>query len=150
MDSIKTAKISAIARSIMEQMNLSKPDKDPEDYSKNFGEFHYEPSVGETFTTWCAGNRDVYENRMAGLSNETMITMLLRKFSKSDCDLYLAYLQPLSPKDLAFEETIEKCKIMFGDNTSPFNLTFKSLSLAIRKGEDIHKYTATVNQMCNV
>ncbi|VUZ43865.1 unnamed protein product [Hymenolepis diminuta] len=121
MDSIKTAKISAIARSIMEQMNLSKPDKDPEDYSKNFGEFHYEPSVGETFTT-----------------------------CKSDCDLYLAYLQPLSPKDLAFEETIEKCKIMFGDNTSPFNLTFKSLSLAIRKGEDIHKYTATVNQMCNV
>ncbi|VDL60578.1 unnamed protein product [Hymenolepis diminuta] len=35
MDSIETAKIAAIVRCIMEQMNLSKPDKDPEDYIKN-------------------------------------------------------------------------------------------------------------------
>ncbi|KAM3180289.1 hypothetical protein ACTXT7_016580 [Hymenolepis weldensis] len=76
----------------MEQMDLSKPDKDPEDYLKNVGEFHYEPSVGEIFTTWYARNRDIYENRMAGLPNETRINMLLRKFSKSDRDLYLATL----------------------------------------------------------
>ncbi|KAM3188538.1 hypothetical protein ACTXT7_000092 [Hymenolepis weldensis] len=31
MDSIEAAKIAAIVRCIMEQMNLSKPDKDPED-----------------------------------------------------------------------------------------------------------------------
>ncbi|VDL59761.1 unnamed protein product [Hymenolepis diminuta] len=35
MDSIETAKIAAIVRCIMEQMNLSKPDKDQEDYIKN-------------------------------------------------------------------------------------------------------------------
>ncbi|VDL61097.1 unnamed protein product [Hymenolepis diminuta] len=29
----------------MEQTNLSKPDKDPEDYIKNVGEFRYEPSA---------------------------------------------------------------------------------------------------------
>ncbi|VUZ57176.1 unnamed protein product [Hymenolepis diminuta] len=28
----------------MEQMNLSKPDTDPEAFIKNVGEFHYEPS----------------------------------------------------------------------------------------------------------
>ncbi|KAM3181678.1 hypothetical protein ACTXT7_013899 [Hymenolepis weldensis] len=56
IDSIETAKIVAIVRCIMEQMNLSKPDKDPEDYIKNVGEFHYEPSVGEIFTTWYARN----------------------------------------------------------------------------------------------
>ncbi|KAM3185160.1 hypothetical protein ACTXT7_006905 [Hymenolepis weldensis] len=44
MDSIETAKIAIIVRCIMEQMNLSKPDKDPKDYIKNVGEFHYEPS----------------------------------------------------------------------------------------------------------
>ncbi|VUZ51558.1 unnamed protein product [Hymenolepis diminuta] len=32
-------------------MNLSKPDKNPEDYVKNVGEFHYESSVGEIFAT---------------------------------------------------------------------------------------------------
>ncbi|KAM3182284.1 hypothetical protein ACTXT7_012704 [Hymenolepis weldensis] len=62
MDSIETEKIAAIVRCIMGQMNLSKPDKDPEDYIKNVGEFHYEPSVGEIFTTWYARNRDIYEN----------------------------------------------------------------------------------------
>ncbi|VDL64862.1 unnamed protein product [Hymenolepis diminuta] len=52
MDSIETAKIAATVRCIMEQMNLSKPDKDPEAFIKNIGEFRYEPSVGEIFTTW--------------------------------------------------------------------------------------------------
>ncbi|KAM3180657.1 hypothetical protein ACTXT7_015869 [Hymenolepis weldensis] len=52
--------------------------------------------------------------------------MLLRKSSKSDHDLYLAHLLPLSPKDLTFEETIDKCE--------------KCLNFAIREGEDIHKY----------
>ncbi|KAM3180982.1 hypothetical protein ACTXT7_015242 [Hymenolepis weldensis] len=69
---------------IEEQMNLSKPDKGPEDYIKNVGEFHYEPSVGEIFTTWYARNRDVYENRMAGLAIETRTNMLLWKFSKNN------------------------------------------------------------------
>ncbi|VUZ48827.1 unnamed protein product [Hymenolepis diminuta] len=116
-------------------MNLSKPDKDPEDFIKNIGEFHYEPSVGEIFTTWYARYQDIYENRTAGLPNEMRITMLLRKFSKNDHDLYLAYLLPLSPKDFTYEETIEK--------------RFKCLDLAIREGEDIHMYAATVNRMCN-
>ncbi|VDL18892.1 unnamed protein product [Hymenolepis diminuta] len=92
MDSIETAKIAAIVRCIMEQMNLSKPDKDPEAFIKNVGEFHYEPSVGEIFTTWYARYQDIYENGMAGLPNEMRINMLLRKFSKNDHDLYLAYL----------------------------------------------------------
>ncbi|VUZ53699.1 unnamed protein product [Hymenolepis diminuta] len=35
MDSIETAKMAAIVRSIMEQMNSSKPDKDTEDYIVN-------------------------------------------------------------------------------------------------------------------
>ncbi|VDL35645.1 unnamed protein product [Hymenolepis diminuta] len=51
MDSIETEKITAIFRSTTEQMNLSKPNKDSEDYAKNVGEFHYEPSVGELFMT---------------------------------------------------------------------------------------------------
>ncbi|VUZ52730.1 unnamed protein product [Hymenolepis diminuta] len=106
MDSIESAKIAAIGRSIREQMNLSKPDKDSEDYIKNVGEFHYEPSVGEIFTKWYARNRDIYESRMPG---------------KSDRDLYLDYLLPLSPKDLTFEEMIEKCEKVFGDSTSLFN-----------------------------
>ncbi|VUZ44365.1 unnamed protein product [Hymenolepis diminuta] len=97
--------------------------------------FHYESSVGEIFTTWYARIRDIYENRIAGLPNKTKINTLLRKFSQSDHDLYLAYLLPLSLKDLTFEETIEK--------------RFECLNLAIREGEDIHKYAATVNRMCN-
>ncbi|VUZ44349.1 unnamed protein product, partial [Hymenolepis diminuta] len=109
-----------------------------EDYIKNVGEFHYEPSVGDILTTRCACNRDIYENRMAGLPNETKINMLLRKFSKSDHDLYLAYLLPLSPKDLTFEETMEKS-----------DRHFECLNLAIREGEDIHKYAPVMNRMCN-
>ncbi|VUZ49815.1 unnamed protein product [Hymenolepis diminuta] len=97
----------------MEQMNLSKPDKDPEDYIKNVGEFHYEPSVGEIFTT-----------------------------CNSDHDLYLAYLLSFPSKDLTFEETIGKCGKVFGDNTSLFNRRFKCLNFAISEGKDIHKYAA--------
>ncbi|VUZ56321.1 unnamed protein product [Hymenolepis diminuta] len=137
MDSIETAKIAAIVRCIMEQMNLSKPDKDQEDYIKNVGEFHYEPVVGETFTTWYARNRGIYENRMARLFNETRINMLL-KLSKSDHNLCLAYLLPLSPKDFTFEGTIEKCEKVFGHNISLFNRRFKCLNLTISEGEDIH------------
>ncbi|VDL65087.1 unnamed protein product, partial [Hymenolepis diminuta] len=138
MDSIETAKIAATVRCIMEQMNLSKPDKDPEAFIKNIGEFRYEPSVGEIFTTWYARYLDIYENRVPGLPNEMRINMLLRKFSKNGHDLYLAYLLPLSPKDFTYEETIEKCGKVFGDNTSLFNRRFKCLNLAIREGESIH------------
>ncbi|VDL33891.1 unnamed protein product [Hymenolepis diminuta] len=84
---------------------------------------------------------------MTVLSNETGIYMLLRKFSQSDHDLYLAYLPPLSPKDLTFEETIEKCENVFGDTTSLFSRHFKCQSLDIHDGEDIHKYTAVVNRI---
>ncbi|VUZ49929.1 unnamed protein product [Hymenolepis diminuta] len=87
---------------------------------------------------WYARNRDVYENRMAGLPEEMRMNMLLWKFSKRDHDLYLAYPLPLSPKDITFEETIEK-----------WDRRFKSLNLAIYEGEDVHKYTAVVNRMCN-
>ncbi|VUZ45833.1 unnamed protein product [Hymenolepis diminuta] len=58
---------------------------------------------------------------MVGLLDEMRIIMLFRKFSKSDHDLYPAYLLPLSPKDLTFEETI---------------------NLTTREGEGIHKSTA--------
>ncbi|VUZ38883.1 unnamed protein product [Hymenolepis diminuta] len=44
---------------------------------------------------------------MARLPDEMRTNMLLRKFSKSDHDLYLTYLLPLSPRDLTFEETME-------------------------------------------
>ncbi|VUZ54484.1 unnamed protein product [Hymenolepis diminuta] len=74
--------------------------------------------------------------------------MLLRKFSKSDHDLYLAYLLPLLPKDLTFKQTVEKYEI-FGDNSFLFDRRFKCLNLAIREGEDIHMHTAIVNRMCN-
>ncbi|KAM3182303.1 hypothetical protein ACTXT7_012679 [Hymenolepis weldensis] len=66
----------------MEQINLSKPDKGPEDNVKNVVEAHYKLSVGEVFATWYARNRNIYENRMAGLPNETRITMLLLKFNR--------------------------------------------------------------------
>ncbi|VUZ49627.1 unnamed protein product [Hymenolepis diminuta] len=101
----------------MEQMNLLKPDKDLEDYIKNIG------------------GRDVYENRMAGLPNETRITMLLLNFNKSGHDLYLAYLLLFSPKDLTFEETIGE--------------RFTYVNLAIREGEGIRKYTGISNRMSN-
>ncbi|KAM3171084.1 hypothetical protein ACTXT7_017324 [Hymenolepis weldensis] len=84
MDLIETAKIAAIVRSIMKQMNLLKPDKDPEDYIKNVDELQYEPSVGEIFTTWYVRNRDVYENRIAGHA--------ATEVPQDDHDLYLAYL----------------------------------------------------------
>ncbi|VUZ46663.1 unnamed protein product [Hymenolepis diminuta] len=44
MDSIKIAKIKAIVRTIMGQLKLSKPDRAPENYIKNVGEFHHESS----------------------------------------------------------------------------------------------------------
>lgn len=96
MDSIKTASIAAIIRGIKEQVNLSKPDKDRRDCLKNVSEFHKEPPVaGKVFTTWYARDRDVYENRMAGLSQEMGLTILFRKFNKSGHDFYLAYHLPL-------------------------------------------------------
>ncbi|VUZ55549.1 unnamed protein product, partial [Hymenolepis diminuta] len=61
---------------------------------------------------------------------------------KSDHDLYLAYLLPLSPKDFTFEEKIEKCGKVFGDNTPLFSRRLKYLNLAIRECEDIRKYAA--------
>ncbi|VUZ54269.1 unnamed protein product [Hymenolepis diminuta] len=101
-------------------MNLSKPNKNNNDYVKNVGEFQYEPTAGEVFATWHARNRDAYGNRMAGLPDEKRVTMLFPKFNKSNHHLYLAYLLPLSPKDSTFGRTIEKCE-MFGDNIPLYN-----------------------------
>ncbi|VUZ51930.1 unnamed protein product [Hymenolepis diminuta] len=51
MDSIEIAKIGTVGRSIMKQMNLSKPEEDPEDHVKNVAAFHYEPPADEIFGT---------------------------------------------------------------------------------------------------
>ncbi|VUZ55262.1 unnamed protein product [Hymenolepis diminuta] len=71
--------------------------------------------------------------------------MLFQKFNKSEHDLYLAHLLPLSPNNLTFEETVEKCEV-FGDNISPFNRRFECLNLTILEGEDVRKYTVIVNR----
>ncbi|KAM3180538.1 hypothetical protein ACTXT7_016083 [Hymenolepis weldensis] len=62
---------ATIFRRIMEKMNLSIPDEDPEDYIKNIGESHYEPSVDEIFTTRYARNRDTSQI----VSDETWKTL---------------------------------------------------------------------------
>lgn len=41
MDSIEIANIATIVLGIIERMNLSKPDKDPDDCVRNAGGFHY-------------------------------------------------------------------------------------------------------------
>ncbi|KAM3187557.1 hypothetical protein ACTXT7_002058 [Hymenolepis weldensis] len=110
MDSIEIANIGAIVTDIMEQMNLSKPEEDSEDYFKSIG-----------------------------LRDETRVTVLFRKFNKSDHDLNQAYLLPLSSKDLTFEETTQMCEV-FDDNTFFSIGVIKCLNLAVREDEDIHKY----------
>lgn len=114
---------------------------------KNISELHYEPSVGETFTTLYARNRDIYGNRMAGLPNVTRINKLFRKFCKCKHDHFLDSHLPPSPKDLTFVEKIEKCEKEFGDSTFLCYRCFKCLNLAIRKGEYFHKCPAFVNRM---
>ncbi|VUZ41882.1 unnamed protein product [Hymenolepis diminuta] len=92
-------------------MNFPKPDRDLEDYVKNFGEFRYGLSVGELFA---------------------IVT--------SDHNHYLAYFLPPLPKDLILEERIQKCEKVFGDNISLSNGRYKCLNLTVRKNENIHKY----------
>lgn len=41
--------------------------KDPEDYVKNVGMFQHKPLIGETFATWYARYRDIYENIISDL-----------------------------------------------------------------------------------
>ncbi|KAM3176773.1 hypothetical protein ACTXT7_005841 [Hymenolepis weldensis] len=55
------------------------------------------------------------------------------KFNKSD---HMAYLVPLSPTDLRFEEAIQKCEKIIGDNTSLFNRRYKCLNLTKHEDED--------------
>ncbi|VDL59805.1 unnamed protein product [Hymenolepis diminuta] len=99
MNLIGIAKIAAIL----------KPDKDPEDYVKKVREFRYESSVG-VLATWHARNRDVYENRMTELLDETRIIMLFQKFNKMafemsksmlTLELLLIYYDPSLSKVLA-------------------------------------------------
>ncbi|VDL65002.1 unnamed protein product [Hymenolepis diminuta] len=108
-------------------MNSSKPDKYAEICMKD---------VSGTFAALYARNRDVCENQMSVLPNERMINKLFGKFSKREHDLNRDCRLPRSPKDLTFEERVEKWKKVFGSNTSPCS-------------EDIHKYTFSVNRMCN-
>ncbi|VUZ54266.1 unnamed protein product [Hymenolepis diminuta] len=91
-------------------MNLSKRDKGAEVCMKNVSESHYEPSVGETFAALYSRNRDVCENGMAGLPNETRINKLFGKFSKPEHDFNLDCHLPPSPKDFTFEERIESAR----------------------------------------
>ncbi|VUZ51398.1 unnamed protein product [Hymenolepis diminuta] len=93
-------------------MNFSEPNKDSEDYVKNVGEFHYELSVDKASVPCYARNRDVYKDRMTGLTDEKM----------------------------TFAKEIHKCE-GYGDNTSHFNKCYMCLNLATYEGKDIHKYT---------
>lgn len=100
------AQSSSVVRSTFTQTNFSTSTKDPEDYAINKGVFHHNPQIGETFATWCIRNSDIYKNGMVDFPHATRIVMLIRKFNRSDQDLYFFYLQPIDPTDITLERRL--------------------------------------------
>lgn len=95
-------------------MNFSTLIKDPEDWVKSVDLFYLDPRVGETFATYYAGHRDIYENTMVDLPHAIWIIILVRKFSGSSHGLYSFHFQLMDPTELTYENTISESCSVFG------------------------------------
>lgn len=108
----------------------------------------FNPSPSTTFRMWYNKHKDVFERDGARLDDDAKTRLLLRKLNQEAYDKYSNILLPKEPKDLSFQETIDKLMSVFCEPESTFQLRYKCFNVEKSVNEDYLSYGARINRLC--
>lgn len=106
------------------------------------------PSQTSTFTLWYNKHKEIFEKDGAKLTDDAKTRLLLRRLTQEAYDKYANILLPKEPKDLSFQETVDKLKSIFCEIQSTFQLRYKCFNVEKSSSEDFLSYGARINKLC--
>ena len=121
-----------LIESLTQKFNLNPspshtPTSTQETILNSITEFQFDPSNDLTFDRWIHKYEDVFKVELAQVEDSQKVRMLLRKLGPLEHDRYVNFILPRHPRDLNFKGTMEKLTLIFGEQSSLFNMRYKCL-----------------------
>lgn len=108
----------------------------------------FAPNKSTTFKSWYNRHSDVFERDGERLEDPAKTRLLLRKLNQEAYEKYSNILLPREPRDLTFQESIDKLTAIFCESESTFQLRFKCFNAEKSINEDFLSYGARINRIC--
>ena len=100
-------------------------------------EFRYKAESGVTFEAWFTRYEDMFAKDASRLGDEAKVRLLVRKLGTPEHARYISYILPRSPRDLLFEETVDKLTALFGCRESHLSKRYRCLQICKKCTEDL-------------
>ena len=102
-----------------------------ESLSSAIKEFHYDPAAGLTFDRWFNKYEDLFRADGRELDDAAKIRLLLRSLSVPVHEKFTNYLLPQHPRELTFDQVVQKLKVIFGQQKSLFSKHYDCLRVVV-------------------
>lgn len=119
-----------------------------ESLSSAIKEFHYDPATGMTFDRWFNKYEDLFRADGRELDDAAKIRLLLRSLSVPVHEKFTNYLLPQHPRELTFDQVVQKLKVIFGQQKSLFSKRYDCLRVVKNDADDYVTYAGIVNRQC--
>nr|XP_040226826.2 uncharacterized protein K02A2.6-like [Anopheles coluzzii] len=114
----------------------------------SIAEFRYEAESGVSFEAWFTRYEDLFAKDASRLGDEAKVRLLVRKLGTPEHARYISYILPRSPRDLSFEETVDKLTALFGCRESLLSKRYRCLQICKKRTEDLIAFSCRVNRAC--
>ena len=116
--------------------------------ANSISEFRFEAESGVTFEAWFSRYEDLFANDASRLDEMAKTRLLVRKLGTAEHQRFISFILPSLPRDLSFNSTVQKLKLLFGHAESVLSKRYKCLQIAKSGGEDVIAYACKVNRAC--
>lgn len=90
--------------------------------SKAMQDFVFIPDDNLTFENWYKRYEDLFKYDAASLDDAAQVRLLLRKIGATEYEKYTNFILPKAPRDIKFDETLQKLTVLFKRPGTLFSL----------------------------
>ncbi|XP_041766349.1 uncharacterized protein K02A2.6-like isoform X2 [Anopheles merus] len=116
--------------------------------ASNISEFRYDAESGATFKAWFERYEDLFLRDASRLDDGAKVRLLGRKLGTVEHARYTSFILPRAPRDMSFDETVEKLTALFGRIESLLSKRYKCMQIAKSCKEDLLTFACRVNRAC--
>ncbi|XP_050077223.1 uncharacterized protein LOC126564264 [Anopheles maculipalpis] len=134
-----------------DQQQVAKPSNPElilEALAGNISEFRYDPEAGVTFESWYTRYKDLFREDASRLDDAAKVRLLGRKLGTAEHARFSNFILPRAPRDLCFNEMVEKLTVLFGKMESVLSKRFKCFNITKTRTEDLLAFACRVNKAC--
>lgn len=101
-----------------------------------------------TFDRWFNKYEDLFRADGRELDDAAKIRLLLRSLSVPVHEKFTNYLLPQHPRELTFDQVVQKMKVIFGHQKSVFSKRYDCLRVVKNDADDYVTFAGIVNRHC--